>query len=331
MTNPFGPNPFERNPFDAGSPSAQHPPPPPIRPRDEVNTLATLSLVFAFVFAPAGAVLGHLGLSQIRRTGERGRDRALVGLTLSYVFITVAVVALVVGVTLASTTPTRIAAPTTTTTSARSSTPTTTTPPPPPTVAPADLDGLLSTLDEVKNITGNPSMTASRTSHQIAADPGRGTLDRPECWPVTDVGAPEAYDTRAVLGFSFSEFLDNHDPHNQWTTAQGVAAFPGAAAAQAQLAKLQSVWRQCGGSTMKATWPHGSTYSVSMSVPADAGNGITAIELVPRTPIHIFCTHAIATKANVVTDAQMCSTTSSDRTRQATLAITNSILGKVPG
>lgn len=106
MTNPFGPNPFEQHkPFGAEPPgppppgppyAPQSPPPgPPVRPRDEANVLATLSLVFAFVFAPAGAVLGHLGLSQIRRTGERGRDRALVGLTLSYVFIAVAVVVLV--------------------------------------------------------------------------------------------------------------------------------------------------------------------------------------------------------------------------------------------
>jgi hypothetical protein len=64
--------------------------------QQETNTLATLSVVFAFVFAPAGVILGHLALSQIHETGDRGRDRALVGVTLSYVFITVAVVALVV-------------------------------------------------------------------------------------------------------------------------------------------------------------------------------------------------------------------------------------------
>jgi hypothetical protein len=58
--------------------------------------LATLSVVFAFVFAPAGLILGHLGLAQIRQTGQRGRERALVGVTLSYVFITALVVALIV-------------------------------------------------------------------------------------------------------------------------------------------------------------------------------------------------------------------------------------------
>ena len=41
-------------------------------------------------------ILGHVALSQIHETGDRGRDRALVGVTLSYVFITAVVVALIV-------------------------------------------------------------------------------------------------------------------------------------------------------------------------------------------------------------------------------------------
>lgn len=66
----------------------------PPYPPSPTNPLATLSIVFAFLFAPAGAVLGHLALGQIARTGQRGRDRALIGLTLSYVLIAVAVVGL---------------------------------------------------------------------------------------------------------------------------------------------------------------------------------------------------------------------------------------------
>jgi hypothetical protein len=69
-------------------------PPPPIPPQGEAKTLATLSVVFAFVFAPVGAVLGHLALSEIKLGRQQGRDRALIGLTLSYVFILFAVVAL---------------------------------------------------------------------------------------------------------------------------------------------------------------------------------------------------------------------------------------------
>jgi eukaryotic-like serine/threonine-protein kinase len=95
--DPFGGDPFAGDPFAAGLPGASASQ-DPARPsqQQETNTLATLSVVFAFVFAPAGVILGHLALSQIHETGDRGRDRALVGVTLSYVFITVAVVALVV-------------------------------------------------------------------------------------------------------------------------------------------------------------------------------------------------------------------------------------------
>jgi hypothetical protein len=66
------------------------------RPRGDPNIAATLSVVFAFLFAPAGAVLGHVALAQIKQRPQPGRDRAVVGLTLSYVFILVAVIALVV-------------------------------------------------------------------------------------------------------------------------------------------------------------------------------------------------------------------------------------------
>ncbi len=92
---PAGGDPFGNDPFTVG-PARASGRPAPTSQQQETNTLATLSVVFAFVFAPAGVVLGHLALSQIHETKDRGRDRALVGVTLSYVFITVFVVALVV-------------------------------------------------------------------------------------------------------------------------------------------------------------------------------------------------------------------------------------------
>jgi hypothetical protein len=93
----FGSDPYAGDPFAVGRTGASgSEAPAPTSRQQETNTLATLSVVFAFVFAPAGVILGHLALSQIEDTGDRGRDRALVGVTLSYVFITVAVVALVV-------------------------------------------------------------------------------------------------------------------------------------------------------------------------------------------------------------------------------------------
>ncbi|WP_229402756.1 DUF4190 domain-containing protein [Micromonospora okii] len=68
------------------------PPPPgyggygPPGPARGTNVLAVLSLVFAFVFSPAGIVLGYVAKQQIRRTGEEGEQLATWGLILGYVF-----------------------------------------------------------------------------------------------------------------------------------------------------------------------------------------------------------------------------------------------------
>jgi eukaryotic-like serine/threonine-protein kinase len=334
MTNPFGHNPFEPNPFQGGPAGMPGPPPPPtpapMRPRDEANVLATLSVVFAFVFAPVGAILGHLALSQIRQTGEKGRDRALVGVTLSYVFITVAVVALIAGATVTDTSPTRVAAPAVTTSTA--TTTTTTPPPPPPTVAPTDLEGLVPTLDDAKNLTGDHSLTVHRTYRQITRDPADGDIDRPECWGVFDEGAPDAYNVPAIVGFFSNEYLDIHDYHNAWQTATGVAAFHDAAAAQAQLSSLQAQWRQCGGSSLKAT-TKGHSFGTDMSVPADAGNGITTLQITAHgLAAPLLGVRAIAAKNNVVVDVLVsASAADADRLQQLALTITNSILGKIPG
>lgn len=63
--------------------------PPPMVPR--TNTLAILSLVFAFVFWPAGIVLGHLARRQIAETGESGHGLATAGLIISYIGLACAV------------------------------------------------------------------------------------------------------------------------------------------------------------------------------------------------------------------------------------------------
>lgn len=44
------------------------------------NTMAILSLVMAFIFAPAGLVLGIVARKQIARTGEEGDGLALAGI-----------------------------------------------------------------------------------------------------------------------------------------------------------------------------------------------------------------------------------------------------------
>jgi hypothetical protein len=57
------------------------PPPgyPPVYGRP-TNTMAILSLVLAFVFAPAGLILGIIARKQIRQTGEDGDGLALAGI-----------------------------------------------------------------------------------------------------------------------------------------------------------------------------------------------------------------------------------------------------------
>ena len=50
------------------------------------NTMAILSLIFAFVFWPLGIVFGHMARGQIRRTGEGGAGLATAGLVISYIF-----------------------------------------------------------------------------------------------------------------------------------------------------------------------------------------------------------------------------------------------------
>ncbi|MGV0160272.1 sensor domain-containing protein [Mycobacterium colombiense] len=327
MANPFGTGPFQPNPF-GGPPGPQQPPPPPAPPRDEANVLATLSVVFAFVFAPAGLILGHLALAQIRHSGERGRDRALVGVTLSYVFITAAVIALIVAAIMPDSNPSRVALPTTTTAKPP---PRTTTTPPPPTMAPADLDGLLASLDDIKNFTGDPALTGEATMNRPALSPEANTIDRPECWGAINNGMPNTYDLPAIVGYSESDFTDFHDLSKQWSAGQSVASFHDASVAQAQMSRVLSVWRQCGGSSLNETWHNGYTGSLSMLPPGDAGGGIMTMEVSGIAPPRFWTVRAIAAKANVFVDVVVTSTMSNDQSHHAALDITNFILNKIPG
>ena len=54
-------------------------------PTARVNSFAILSLVVAAILAPAGIPLAIIALRQIKRTGERGREIALVGLWIGIV------------------------------------------------------------------------------------------------------------------------------------------------------------------------------------------------------------------------------------------------------
>jgi short subunit fatty acids transporter len=53
-------------------------------PAPPTNTMAILSLVFAFVFWPLSIAFGHVAHRQIHRTGEGGSGLATAGLVISY-------------------------------------------------------------------------------------------------------------------------------------------------------------------------------------------------------------------------------------------------------
>ncbi|OBH61503.1 sensor domain-containing protein [Mycobacterium sp. E2479] len=304
----------------AAAPSPFAPPPAPYRP--PVNAMATLSLVFAFLFAPAGAILGHLGLAQIRRTGELGRDRALVGVTLSYIFILLAVVALAGWATLtSSTSPQRTSADS----SAAAG-------PPPPTVPPETIATLLPGLDALRNITGDANLDLGPTRNSPGRSADDGSIDRPECWGSIAAGSPDAYTPGPLAGYHAGQFTDTRSMLKSMQVIEGVAAFRDQAAAQAQLAALLSGWHRCGGSTVTVTAPGGQPIAMSLSEPADAGNGITTLDLTPKT-IQVRTARAIAAKANVVIDLSVSAngTTDSAPPRAAAVSIANYILGKIPG
>ncbi|MBN9110587.1 MAG: DUF4190 domain-containing protein [Pseudonocardia sp.] len=81
---PGHPDPSQPQPY--GAYGAYHPPPayPVAAP---TNTMAILSLIFAFVFAPLGLVFGFVARSQIKTSGESGDGLALAGIIISGVFV----------------------------------------------------------------------------------------------------------------------------------------------------------------------------------------------------------------------------------------------------
>jgi len=76
-------------------PTYATPAPGPARP---TNTLAIIALIAAFVFPIAGIVVGHLALSQIKKTGEAGHGLALWGTILGYVFTALYILIIIISV-----------------------------------------------------------------------------------------------------------------------------------------------------------------------------------------------------------------------------------------
>src|SRR5262245_52377813 len=114
---------YSQDPYSSpasGAPSSGQPYPPPAYGQSypppyggpqvaTTNTLAILALVFAFVFAPAAIVLGHMAKKQIRETGEQGEGLATAGLWLGYIITGIYVIScafFVIGAIIAANSPT---------------------------------------------------------------------------------------------------------------------------------------------------------------------------------------------------------------------------------
>jgi hypothetical protein len=190
---------------------------------------------------------------------------------------------------------------------------------------------LLPELDALKNITDDQNLEAGPTWDKPARSDEEGAIDRPECWGSIAPGAPDAY-TETVTGYRAQEFTDTRTFLKSIQVIEGVAAFRDPPTAQSQLAQLLAGWHKCGGTTVTATMPGGQPVPFSVGLPADAGNGITTLDLAPKG-IQVRSARAIATKANVVVDLLVSSrgSTDSDRPRLASVSIANDILGKIPG
>jgi hypothetical protein len=90
----YGQQQYGQQPY--GQPAyGQQPGYPPAYGRP-TNTLAILALVLAFIFAPAGLILGIVARKQIRRTGEDGDGLALAGIIVGGIFTAIFVVLIVI-------------------------------------------------------------------------------------------------------------------------------------------------------------------------------------------------------------------------------------------
>jgi peptidyl-prolyl cis-trans isomerase B (cyclophilin B) len=69
-------------------------------PEPGTNVLAIVSLVSAFFVSLVAIITGHIALSQIKRTGEKGRGLALAGLIIGYAGIAIGAAFIILWLTL---------------------------------------------------------------------------------------------------------------------------------------------------------------------------------------------------------------------------------------
>lgn len=229
-TDPSGWQPFGQQP--QGVPpviSASAPPPP----RAETNTLATLSIVFAFIFAPAGAVLGHLALSEIKKRPQNGRSQAIVGLTLSYVVIFGAVVALVAWLIVSSAKP-----------------PARTALPAGPTDQQSVQQYLLTKPEIDRAMQSDYQLMSALTDSNGGLRRANVTSDTPECAGVPFAAQKSSYESAQEEAFAGSVWRWGPKTGPAMFVIQNIVALPDVAAAQTLFDEFSDVWKRCEGKTV---------------------------------------------------------------------------------
>ena len=308
-------------------PSQQYPPGPPQQwtPRP-TNGLATMSIVFAFIFAPVGAVLGHLALGQIRQHPQPGRDRALIGLTLSYAFIVLAVAALTVGLLTTGNSPD--SSPSTTArlgSTAPGSTGTPARPSAPNARTELDLSKLLLSVDELSVVLKAPDLAELPPTPKDGSGSGGNqdaSGDPAECAGVVAAGIDTVYNDSGATGFKRVSFGDSS---TATMIDQVAASFPDAAAAQKFVTDSASQWRQCSGKNFTISSGGGTALAWQIGAAVVTPNRVTLRNTL-TSPREIPQYRVLATKGNVVIDLGIFS---KQITGEAT-TITDQILARIP-
>jgi PknH-like extracellular domain/Domain of unknown function (DUF4190) len=288
-TGPYDGDPFAADPYP--QPPVISAPPPPAR--HKANTFATLSVVFAFLFAPVGAVLGHLGLAQIRRTGQRGHDRALIGLTLSYAFILITVAALVIWAVVGMWPE-------------RSSTVATSPPPATSSAAPderlvsaAQLPKLLLSIDEVKEAVNAPNLAKVEDGAGLSGDKGINVTPR-ECLSSLFGGGASAYERTAARG-AFTRAITGDGNEGVILLNEAMSTFESAAAASQLVARVVGQWRGCAGKSVTLI-VDGNPLTLDVGEPIQKGTVMVLRNTLRSGTAGFSSDRAIAAKANVVID-----------------------------
>ena len=287
--------PYDTDWFYAG-PNPQPPiiwAPTPARP---INAFATLSVVFAFLFAPVGAVLGHIGLSQIRRTGERGRERAVIGLTLSYVFTLIAVAVLVIW-TVVGMRPGRSStvatSPPAVATSSVSSVPQQ------PLVTAAQLPKLLLSIDEVKHAVNAPNLAKVDDTAALIGTEGL-TVNPIECLPALFASTKQAYQHSPVRGI-FSRAMTGDGQDGVVILNETMSTFESMSAATSLVSQLFGGWKGCAGKSVTVAGK-GTTITLDVGQPVENGTLMTVQNSLEGGLPGFSSDRVIVAKANVVID-----------------------------